>query len=115
VLVRIGPESDAWASCALHDETLRFEPCAAPTAIDLLHLDVGDAFDGYLEVARQLGAQTFWYHSARAAPPAPHDGGCWLPPLQSDRQRVAVQAAGLAYVDDIYIADVARELIDRRR
>lgn len=111
VIAKVGPEPDAWAACSLRCGALQFEPRGAPVAIDLLHLDVADAFEEYLDVAGRLGAKTFWYHSARTQQPAPHDDrGCWLPAAQSDRQRRAVEAAGLAYVDDVYIADIAREL-----
>ena len=115
LIAKTGPEPDAWASCVLCEGVLRFDPCSAPKWIDLLHLDVGEAFDEYLEVAQRLAAKTFWFHSARTQPPAPHDDrGCWLPQPQSDRQRRAVEAAGLAYVDDVYIADVATDLLQKR-
>jgi uncharacterized protein YndB with AHSA1/START domain len=115
VFAKVGPDPDAWAFCRRQRGELEFEPRSrAPDAIDLVHLDVSDAFDEYLAVARSLGAKTFWYHSARTCPPDPHDDrGCWLPAAQSLRQRSAAEAAGLAYIDDRYIADVARALNQR--
>ncbi len=84
----------------------------SPNEIDLVHLDVSDAFSEYLDVARSLGAKTFWFHSARTRPPEPHDDrGCWLPAAQSMQQRAAAEALGIEYVDDRYIADVAAALV----
>ena len=110
VYAKVGPEPDAWAVCRRDGDELRFDPLpSAPDGIDLVHLDVTDAFDEYLAIAAGLGAKTFWFHSARTCPPEPHDDrGCWLPAAQSDRQRAAAEGLGLAYVDDRYIADVAR-------
>ena len=33
---------------------------------------------------------------------------CWVPPEQSRQARDLAAAAGLGYVDDVYIADTAR-------
>jgi uncharacterized protein YndB with AHSA1/START domain len=110
VFAKVGPQPDAWAHCRRAGVEFSFDRCATPNDIDLVHLDV-PAFDEYLEVARALGAKTLWFHSARTCPPEPHDDrGCWLPASQSARQRDAALAAGLEYVDDRYIADVARTL-----
>jgi len=111
VFARTGPQPDAWARCVRRGGALAFEPRTTPPEnVDLVHLDVPD-FGEYLELARALGAKTFWYHSARTRPPEPHDDrGCWLPAAQSAEQRDAARALGLAYVDDRYIADVARAL-----
>ena len=96
VVVKTGPGPDDWSP-------------ARPTRVDLVHLDVGTAFDEYLAVAVELGAHTFWYHSARTRPPAPADNrGCWVPAPQAEAQRRATEAAGLRYVDDRYLADVVR-------
>ncbi|HTK96979.1 MAG TPA: SRPBCC domain-containing protein [Pseudomonadales bacterium] len=112
VFAKTGPEPDAWARCRRDLGELVFEPCTTPlNDIDLVHLDVSDAFEEYLEVAHSLGARTFWFHSARTCPPQPHDDrGCWLPAAQSARQRDAAEALGMEYVDDHYIADVVRAL-----
>jgi hypothetical protein len=112
VYAKIGPQPDAWARCRRDRGELAFDPIATPpNGIDLVHLDVSDAFAEYLDVARSLGAKTFWFHSARTRPPEPHDDrGCWLPAAQSMQQRAAAEALGLEYVDDRYIAHVAAAL-----
>jgi hypothetical protein len=96
VVVRSGPGPDDWVP-------------ARPDRVDLVHLDVGTAFDEHLALAVELCAHTYWCHSGRTRPPAPADDrGCWVPAPQSDAQRRATEAAGLRYVDDRYLADVVR-------
>jgi hypothetical protein len=112
VFAKVGPGPDAWACCHREGGNIRFEPSNKPPQdIDLVHLDVSEAFNEYLAVAKSLGAKTFWFHSGRTAPDEPHDDrGCWLPREISERQRAAGEAMGLVYIDDRYIADVARSL-----
>ena len=113
VHAKVGPQPDAWARCRSERGELMFDPSATPPdEIDLVHLDVSDAFAEYLDVAHRLSAKTFWFHSARTCPPEPHDDrGCWLPAAQSTRQRAATEALGIEYIDDRYIADVAAALV----
>jgi hypothetical protein len=40
--------------------------------------------------------------------------GCWVAEDESHQARRMVEEAGLAYVDDVYIADVVRRLDIRR-
>jgi hypothetical protein len=112
VFAKVGPDPDAWAYCRRERGDIRFEPSTEPPQdIDLVHLDVSHAFNEYLTAAKSLGAKTFWFHSGRTAPTEPHDDrGCWLPREISERQRAATEAMGLVYIDDRYIADVARSL-----
>jgi hypothetical protein len=114
VVAKTGPGDDDWARAELVDGETHFTPSPAPAAADLVHLDWDD-FDVYLELGARLGARTIWYHSARTRPPLPHsDRGTWLPGPQSAEQRAKAEAAGLRYVDDRYLADVAREVSRRR-
>jgi len=117
VVARTGPAPDDWASCLAVDGELVTTPLAqAPDQVDLVHLDVGHAFEEHVDLAASLGATVVWYHSARTLPPQPADNrGTWLPAAQSARQRQIVEAAGMAYVDDVYIADVARQIAGGRR
>ena len=112
VYAKVRPQPDAWARCRCEGGELVFDASTTPpNEVDLVHLDVSDAFAEYLDVARALGAKTFWFHSARTRPPEPHDDrGCWIPAAQSTRQRAAAEASGLEYIDDRYIADVAAAL-----
>lgn len=115
VVSKNGPEPDNYGRAEIRDgnlESIRVDP---PTHADLLHLDWTLGFDEYLAQAKELGVRTFWYHSAKTKPPAPADAsGCWVPTRKSARLRAAVEAAGLTYVDDHYIVDVARRLLDEQ-
>ena len=112
VIAKTGPAPGDWATCDARDGALVTSPLAAPPDhVDLVHLDWTTAFDEYVEVAHRLGAATFWHHSARTRPPEPADNrGCWLPAPQSARQRDVVEAAGMTYLDDHYIAHIAEHL-----
>jgi predicted CoA-binding protein len=65
-----------------------------------------------ISLARSLGAAAVWRQSGLAGPGERAPAGCWLPPGESAAGRELAAAAGLAYVDDAYIADVARGLRD---
>ena len=108
---KVGPRDDDWAILE-PDEGAGFRVTRTgrpPAQVDLLHLDWTHGFEELVPVAQGMGVRTFWYHSARTRPPAPADDrGCWVPPRQSAAQRATVEAAGMRYVDDHYLADVAR-------
>ena len=109
VIAKTGPHEDDWASCAVADGELVCTKIPPPTHADLVHLDWVP--DGYIDLATELGARTVWYHSARTRPPEPADNrGCWVPAPESARLRSLVEVAGVAYIDDHYIADIARLL-----
>ena len=108
VVAKNGPGADDYATASLVDGDVVFTPTATPAHADLLHLDWTIGFDEYLGLARSIGVRTFWYHSGTTKPPAPADvSGCWVPARKSARLRAAVEGAGMRYVDDRYIVDVA--------
>jgi uncharacterized protein YndB with AHSA1/START domain len=117
VVAKTGPGPDDWASCRAAGGELVTTPLSRPPDhVDLVHLDIAHAFDDYVELAARLGASTVWYHSARTRPPEPADNrGTWVPAPQSARQRQIVEASGMTYIDDHYIADVARQITERAR
>lgn len=111
VVAKNGPEPDHWDRAELRGGDVVFTRVDPPAHADLLHLDWTIGFHEYLALARSIGVRTFWYHSSRTKPPAPADvAGCWLPARKSARLREAVEAAGMRYIDDHYVADVARRL-----
>jgi hypothetical protein len=59
---------------------------------------------GAVAAACQTGARLIWYQSGLAPDGTRDPRGCWLAPEQSQRARTEVEAAGLSYVDDCYIA-----------
>jgi hypothetical protein len=114
VFAKVGPGADDWAQLFASDDDpgYRTERGPRPEHVDLLHLDWTLGFDEFLAEAVALGATTFWYHSARTRPPAAADNrGCWLPPRTSARLRAATERAGIGYIDDHYIVDIARSLL----
>jgi uncharacterized protein YndB with AHSA1/START domain len=107
---KVGPADDDWARVEPQEggDGFRTTRCPRPDHADLLHLDWTLGFDEFVGVAADLGVKTFWYHSGRTRPPAPADGrGVWVPARQSARQRAAVEALGMAYIDDHYLLDIA--------
>ena len=59
-------------------------------------------------MAQAVGARTVWLQSGLSAEGAMDPEGCWLPADAAAGARALVEAAGLAYVDQPYIAGVVR-------
>ena len=58
--------------------------------------------------AKRLQAKTIWTQSGLSAPGVKDPKGCWLPDEELQAARNLVQSAGLNYVTQPYIVDVAR-------
>ena len=80
-----------------------------PDRVDLVycHRPFGE-LPGIVALARRLGARAFWWQTGLASGGGRHPSGCWVPPEESRQARDLAAAAGLAYIDDVYIADAAR-------
>ena len=63
-------------------------------------------------MAQGLGAQAVWRQSGLTSTGAKAPEGCWTPAGESQRGRELAAAAGLNYIDDIYIADAVRAFGD---
>jgi hypothetical protein len=61
-----------------------------------------------IALAGRLGARALWWQTGLASDGTKDPSGCWIPPGESDQARELAAAAGLAYVDDVYIADAVR-------
>lgn len=61
-------------------------------------------------MARALGARAVWRQSGLDRAGNKNPAGCWLPVEDSQEGHRLAQAAGLHYVDDIYLADAVRAL-----
>ena len=61
-----------------------------------------------IAMAQGLGARALWRQSGLTSTGAKAPDGCWTPPGESQQGRELAAAAGLAYIDDVYIADAAR-------
>jgi predicted CoA-binding protein len=80
-----------------------------PGRVDLVycHRPFGE-LPGIIALAGRLGARALWWQTGLAGEGTKDPSGCWAPPGQSQQARELACAAGLAYVDDVYIADAAR-------
>jgi predicted CoA-binding protein len=63
-----------------------------------------------IAMAQQLGATAIWRQSGLTSAGGKAPDGCWVPPGESREGRELAAAAGLNYIDDIYIAAAARAL-----
>jgi hypothetical protein len=60
--------------------------------------------------AKTLHTKTIWTQSGLSAAGVEDPKGCWLPSQDLESAQKLVQAAGLNYITQPYIADVAREI-----
>jgi predicted CoA-binding protein len=63
-----------------------------------------------VSMAQSLGAAAVWRQSGLTSSGAKRPDGCWTPPGESGQGRDLAAAAGLAYIDDVYIAEAVRAL-----
>ncbi len=61
-----------------------------------------------IAMAERLGATAVWRQSGLTSTGAKAPDGCWTPPGESRQGRELAAAAGLNYLDDVYIADAVR-------
>jgi predicted CoA-binding protein len=67
-----------------------------------------DELPGLVERAADLGAAAVWLQSGLGPDSAKDPTGCWMPADDLRRARRIVEAAGLTFLAEPYIADVAR-------
>jgi len=65
---------------------------------------------GTIETAKRLGAGAIWYQSGMASGGAKDAKSCWMAEAELVRARNLVEAAGLRFVIEPYIGEVAREI-----
>ena len=80
-----------------------------PESVDLVYCPrpFGE-LPGIVALAGRLGARALWWQTGLASGGGKDPSGCWVPPEESRQARELAAAAGLAYIDDVYIADAAR-------
>jgi predicted CoA-binding protein len=110
VFVKGGPGPADYAAWELD----RGEPVSRPLGrepdqVDLVycHRSFGE-LPALVALARRLGARAFWWQTGLTSGGGKAPSGCWVPPGQSRQARELAAAAGLGYIDDVYIADAAR-------
>ena len=112
VVVHGGPGPEDYAPYELERGEVVVRPAGPPPAhADLVysHRPVYE-LPGIVTTARTLGATTVWLQSGLGADGSRDPTGCWMPEAESRRAREIVESAGLAYLDEPYIADAVRRL-----
>ncbi len=69
---------------------------------------------GIIATAKVLGAKTIWTQSGLSAADVNNPKGCWVPEEELRLARNLVESAGLTYITEPYIGDVAREIQESR-
>ena len=64
--------------------------------------------------AKALQAETIWTQSGLRAAGTNDPKGCWVPEEELELTRQLVESAGLRYLSEPYIGDVARKVAARR-
>jgi len=83
----------------------------APERVDLVYCYRPlDELPVIVDMAKRAGARAGWLLSGLAIDSEPDVKGCWLPDDDGRQARTLVQAAGLRFIDDVYIADAVRRL-----
>ena len=111
VYVKGGPGPDTYAAYELRDGDLVGAKADGPPAhADLVyaHRPI-EELPSIVAMARDVGARTVWIQSGLASDGTKDPKGCWMPADRSGEARQVVEAAGLAYVEDPYIADAIRQ------
>ena len=112
VFVKGGPGPAGYSAWELDNGEPVSRPLGrAPSRVDLVycHRPFGE-LPGIVALAGRLGARALWWQTGLASDGSKHPSGCWAPPGESRQARELAAAAGLAYVDGVYIADAARAL-----
>ena len=110
VFVKGGPGPADYAAWALDGGEPVSRPLGRePDRVDLVycHRPFGE-LPGIVTLAGRLGARALWWQTGLTTGGGKDASGCWAPPEESRQARELAAAAGLAYIDDVYIADAVR-------
>ena len=110
VFVKGGPGPADYAAWELDSGEPVSRPLGRePGRVDLVycHRPFGE-LPGIIALAQRFGARAFWWQTGLTSGGGKDPSGCWVPPEESRQARELAAAAGLAFIDDVYIADAAR-------
>jgi hypothetical protein len=110
VFVKGGPGPADYAAWVLDSgETVPRPLGREPDQVDLVYCHRPfSELPGIVTLARRLGARAFWWQTGLTSDGGKDPSGCWAPTEESRPARELAAAAGLAYIDDVYIADAVR-------
>jgi hypothetical protein len=112
VVVKGGPGSHDYSERMIGvDGAIVVRAVERPTHVDLVycHRPLGELM-GIVVLGRELGATALWHQSGFSEDGVQDPADCWLSGEAANRARRIVEAAGLGFVHDVYIADAARAL-----
>lgn len=112
VIVRGGPGPEDFSAYELKgDAVVARRTGRAPERVDLVYsYRPLSELAGIIDLALKLHAKTIWSQSGVLSNGAKDAKGCWLSPDDLRASRTLVEGAGLIFVHEPYIGDVAREL-----
>lgn len=107
-----GPEDYSVYECDGDDVIVRHVGIA-PEHVDLVYAYRPMAeLPGIVAMAQGLNAKAIWLQSGLSAAGVTDPTGCWVPEEASREARAVVEGAGMAYLNEPYIADAVRHLYD---
>ena len=112
VTVKGGPGPVDYAAWEIVNGELATRPLGrAPEHADLVYCHRPmEELSSIISMAQSLGAAAVWRQSGLTSSGTKQPDGCWTPPGESGQGHDLAATAGLAYIDDVYIADAVRAL-----
>jgi predicted CoA-binding protein len=112
VVVRGGPGSEDYSAYELNNgEIVNYHVGRPPERADLIYSHRPlSGLPELIATAKSLHAKAIWTQSGLSANGVNDPKGCWVPEEELRSARSLVQSAGLSYVTEPYIGDVAREI-----
>jgi predicted CoA-binding protein len=110
VVVHGGPGPEDYTAYDVVDgEVVERRVGQPPTHADVVYtFRPLDELPEIVDMAKQVGAGTVWVQSGLSAAGVKDPEGCWLAPEDAAGARALLEGAGLAYVDQPYIAGAVR-------
>jgi predicted CoA-binding protein len=110
VFVKGGPGPADYAAWALDSGEPVSRPLGRePDQVELVYCHRPfSELPGIVTLAGRLGARAFWWQTGLTSDGSKDPSGCWAPTEESRQACELAATAGLAYIDDVYIADAVR-------
>jgi hypothetical protein len=108
VVSQEGP--DSYVAYEVKGDAVRVRDAVGPPEqVDLVYAHRPmDELPEIVDTARSVDARAIWIQSGLDEKGAKDPRGCWLPTEEVGRARETVEAAGLVFIAEPYIADVVR-------
>jgi predicted CoA-binding protein len=112
VVVRRGPGPDDYSVYELNNGQVVTRYAGRPPGrVDLIYsYRPSSELPEIIATAKSLQAKTIWAQSGLSAAGVKDPKGCWVPEGELRLARNLVESAGLSYVTEPYLGDVAREI-----